>query len=323
MSTLARRLEALSAEHRRALEWFDSRQGTLISWPAPLNDLFLINKAKGIHKPAGWKYALSVRQTLNSPYADKPPLPLAGGSWVYDYYQEGQSPADRDKHATNRGLMACRDDDVPVAVLLQEKAKPRAQYRVLGLARVVDWRAGHFSLQGYSPDGELPTYSANDVSIYPEPLSVPLVAVAEPGLPFNPEDARKRIEAQIVARQGGQTFRDVALKSFAGRCAISEWEVPAVLEAAHIVPYLGVHTNQADNCLLLRADLHTLFDRDLLRIEPATLRVRLSESLRGSPYVAYMDKPITLPEGVHSDTVRMRLHQRAEIYTRSSKIDGC
>lgn len=59
----------LSKAHRAALEWFDERTGQEIGWPEPLDGLFLLNKAKGIHKPSGWQHALSIRQSLDSPYA--------------------------------------------------------------------------------------------------------------------------------------------------------------------------------------------------------------------------------------------------------------
>jgi hypothetical protein len=51
--------------------------------------------------------------------------------------------------------------------------------------------------------------------------------------------------------------------------------VAAVLEAAHIDPYRGEGNNHPGNGLLLRADIHTLFDLNLLGIEPNHLRIEL------------------------------------------------
>ena len=39
-----------------------------------------------------------------------------------------------------------------------------------------------------------------------------------------------------------------------------------VLQAAHILPYTDAETNKIDNGLLLRADLHNLFDLYLISI---------------------------------------------------------
>jgi putative restriction endonuclease len=58
---------------------------------------------------------------------------------------------------------------------------------------------------------------------------------------------------------------------------ISGCLVLQVLEAAHIRPHRGQRDNHPENGLLLRADLHTLFDLDLLGIEPSTLTVHLHQ----------------------------------------------
>jgi hypothetical protein len=98
------------------------------------------------------------------------------------------------------------------------------------------------------------------------------------------DDVRTRIMAGIVLREGQAAFRNALLAAYGRACAISGCTVQAVLEAAHIVPYGGGHTNIVTNGLLLRADLHTLFDLHLLSIEPATRTVRLSHDLRNSEY---------------------------------------
>jgi len=270
----------------------------------------LVNRPKGIHKPEGWVHTLSVRQALKGPYPDKPPAGSIDDGWIYDYFQEGQRPEERDKYAGNRGLMACMADGVPVAVLIQEKPKPGVRYRVWGLAEVVDFDAGYFRLRGYAADGNLTavrTSSEIDFS-YPQPR--PSLANAADQPPVSLDDARRRIETQIVARQGGKAFREEALKRFGGRCAVSGWDVSEVLEAAHIVPYLGEHTNRPDNALLLRSDIHTLFDRGLLAIDAGTLRVRLSSALSLGPYSGFSDKPIAMPTGTSPETLRARLLER-------------
>src|SRR4051812_25310070 len=94
--------EALTPQHRDALEWFHSRAGEEVPWPQPLGGMFLVNKAKGIQKPAQLQYALSVRQSLSGPYGDKLHW-SPDGSWYLNYDYESADP-----HLfTNRGLKAC------------------------------------------------------------------------------------------------------------------------------------------------------------------------------------------------------------------------
>jgi hypothetical protein len=53
-----------------------------------------------------------------------------------------------------------------------------------------------------------------------------------------------------------------------------------VVEAAHISPYRGEEDNHVENGLLLRSDIHTLFDLDLLGINPEDLRVELHPNIK-------------------------------------------
>jgi HNH endonuclease len=83
------------------------------------------------------------------------------------------------------------------------------------------------------------------------------------------------VERQIRERRGQRQFRDALRECYGDRCLVTGCEVLAVLEAAHIKPSRGLDDNQVENGLLLRADVHTLFDLDLLGIEPNSLRVKL------------------------------------------------
>lgn len=98
------------------------------------------------------------------------------------------------------------------------------------------------------------------------------------------EDARQRILTNVVRREGQPAFRLALLDAYGGACAITGCVVEALLEAAHIMPYRGRHTNHVSNGLLLRADLHKLFDLHLFGIEPLFRTVHLSPVLRRSEY---------------------------------------
>jgi predicted restriction endonuclease len=71
--------------------------------------------------------------------------------------------------------------------------------------------------------------------------------------------------------------------------------VEAALEAAHICSYNGPQTDEIHNALLLRSDLHKLFDAHLLTIDASSLKVRLSPSVINSSYAEYDGRPLILP----------------------------
>jgi hypothetical protein len=69
-----------------------------------------------------------------------------------------------------------------------------------------------------------------------------------------------------------------------------------LIEAAHISPYRGERDNHPENGLLLRTDLHTLFDLDLLGIEPDGLTVHLHPRAALAGYDIYQGVRLTCPE---------------------------
>ena len=72
------------------------------------------------------------------------------------------------------------------------------------------------------------------------------------------------------------------------------YDAPPALEAAHIVPYRGPQTNHLSNGLLLRADMHDLFDLGLIAVSES-MTLLLANELEGTQYEQYSDVPIWLP----------------------------
>ncbi|MEG4086356.1 leucine-rich repeat domain-containing protein [Microcoleus sp. POL10_C6] len=110
------------------------------------------------------------------------------------------------------------------------------------------------------------------------------------------QDARRRITASIVQRQGQSEFRRKLLIAYGGRCPITDCDVESAIEAAHIIPYQGTQTNHPTNGLPLRADIHTLFDLHLLSIRPDTNEVVIAPELVGTCYQDLADRKLTLPQ---------------------------
>ena len=75
------------------------------------------------------------------------------------------------------------------------------------------------------------------------------------------------IFSQRVQRQGQPAFRAELLSRYDGKWMVIQETAEAVLEAAHIQPYMGLPSNTMSNGLLLRSDIHTLFDLHLLGID--------------------------------------------------------
>lgn len=83
------------------------------------------------------------------------------------------------------------------------------------------------------------------------------------------EDAPRYGEPVLVRPRLGQgTFSLAVRDADSGACAVTpEHSVPA-LAAAHIVPYRDGGPHRIDNGLLLRSDVHRLFDRGYVTVTP-------------------------------------------------------
>jgi hypothetical protein len=96
-------------------------------------------------------------------------------------------------------------------------------------------------------------------------------------------DMREFDYRAIARRQGQPAFRRELLRAYGERCAVTGSQTVDVLEAAHILPYRGRHTNLVTNGLLLRSDIHTLFDLQRLTVLP-DLTVAVHPELRHDDY---------------------------------------
>jgi putative restriction endonuclease len=103
----------------------------------------------------------------------------------------------------------------------------------------------------------------------------------------------------VAPRIGQGTFRIAVTDAYDRACAVSgEHSLPA-LEAAHIKPFGKDGPNEVRNGLLLRADLHRLFDQGYVTVT-ADARFEVGHRLRqdfdnGHSYYPFHGKPLRLP----------------------------
>ena len=108
-------------------------------------------------------------------------------------------------------------------------------------------------------------------------------------------DERDRLLREVVQRRGQAQFRRALMSAYGGRCAVTGCNAADALEAAHLIGYKGPNTQHVSNGILLRADIHTLFDLGLLSICPETLTVVLGSAMKHSSYAELHGKSLSLP----------------------------
>jgi putative restriction endonuclease len=119
------------------------------------------------------------------------------------------------------------------------------------------------SPQGHRYDGTVGTgkslFDAVSMALRTPSFARVREQLAEP-VEFRTSLARRRL--------GQGAFSLVVADAYERRCAISGERTYPVLEAAHILPVSRGGTHRADNGLLLRSDIHKLFDRGYVTVTP-------------------------------------------------------
>jgi putative restriction endonuclease len=128
--------------------------------------------------------------------------------------------------------------------------------------------------------------------------------------------ARYGAPIEVKPRLGQGLFRLAVRDAYRGACAVTGEHSGPVLEAAHIVPYARGGEHRIDNGLLLRSDLHRLYDRGYVTVTP-DYDFLVGERLRndfnnGRSYYSLSGSKIAIPSAVMHKPSRERLEWHME-----------
>lgn len=233
-----------------------------------LRDLFEITDATlntGVFRPKGttsiWLFVTREKTADRTQYRDR----FEGDT----LYWQGQTSG-----RTDGMIIEHRARGLEILVFFRERKyeHPGAGFRFLGPFAYV------------SHAGAGPASFVLERQSFPARVISADAADSEDFDPLSAEDARNRISRTITQRRGQQAFRNALMAAYEGHCVVTDCSVHDVLEAAHIYPYRGPDTNKLTNGLLLRADLHTLFDCGLIAIDEVTMALIVAPQLRSSEY---------------------------------------
>lgn len=157
-----------------------------------------------------------------------------------------------------------------------------------------DWKRFNLRYEGYS------LLEGEGLRIWNQCLPAAVALGAGTAAESVPTSAARWGEPTLVAPRLGQgAFRVAVTDAYARACAVTgEHSLPA-LEAAHIRPYGHDGPHATSNGLLLRSDLHRLFDRGYLTVTPQH-HLEVSQRLKqhfdnGKSYYPFHGKKISLP----------------------------
>lgn len=150
-----------------------------------------------------------------------------------------------------------------------------------------------------------------------ERLFSPSLLIGASGVAEGPA-SRLFSDPVLAKRRLGQgAFRIAVTDTYERRCAITNEHTLPVLEAAHIRPVSEGGVHSVTNGLLLRSDVHTLFDRGYVTVGP-DYKFRVRTRLRadwnnGRAYYAQQDLLIDLPADTSQWADRAHLEWHADV----------
>lgn len=124
----------------------------------------------------------------------------------------------------------------------------------------------------------------------------------QPIMTLKDEDKNARYGAPIIVmpRLGQGSFRVVVTDAYQRRCAVTQERTLPALEAAHIKPFSDSGPHRVDNGLLLRSDIHKLFDTGYVTVT-GDYRFEVSHRIKeeyenGRDYYAMHGKNLFIPQ---------------------------
>lgn len=201
------------------------------------------------------------------------------GTWTIDYpcqiAKDGKKRTDR----SNEYMMNNLTDGVPVAFMA--KTEDANGYRIFGLAYVEAFNplTRMFTLHGPV------SAEAEGINFYSwitnQDLSEKEMAILRAADELNGEAF---VAVQVMRRRHQNEFRKAVMTAYDSKCAATGIGTPNVLQAAHIDPFARSQSHAVTNGILLRADVHLLYDAHLLTIRPDTGRIVVSDAVKDPSY---------------------------------------
>jgi hypothetical protein len=120
-----------------------------------------------------------------------------------------------------------------------------------------------------------------------------------------------RLERIAKHRPEQAKFRSELFGIYNGACAITGCSIPEALQAAHLETVDGKDINDPCNGILLRADIHELFDAGLLSLSRDGLKIETSGLLKDDYYLGFQGAPVFRPPSFAPSETHIDAHRRA------------
>lgn len=233
---------------------------------------YLVTRARGVYKPKGSEYALSVKIIADSRYGNKDSISyLQDGRWSITY-SPPTSPNDRSAMSDKNALLKCMSDKVPLVVLERLTDKydklQGCTYKILGLGLIESYNSDEdrFVIVGIDDSSLMEISQIPDT----EDASQEVQLYAHLSDEFQLFIEEKRVSYTATSPQRDSAFRRLVLREYDYTCAVCGLKVQlgglSEVTAAHIVPKEQNSTDDPRNGLALCRTHHWAFDNGLFTL---------------------------------------------------------
>ena len=217
--------------------------------------------------------------------------PALPASLAWDAFGDKNGVASFDELLTRIGRYRRNDDALDPVIGCNVLAEPFFLERPAWIPVPQSWAPN--IVQGKSYDTQTTVGRSIWEAIQKARAGTPRVAE-----PSTDDTMPNRFGAEYLARGrlGQGAFRVLVIDAYERRCAVTGEKTLPVLEAAHIKPYSLNGPHRLNNGILLRSDLHKLFDLGYVTVTPQ-LRLEVSPRLKvdwhnGREYYAHHGLPL-------------------------------
>lgn len=188
---------------------------------------YLHNLVRGVYKPIGDDFALSIQTNPNSKWGTE--IDFETGKWkiTYDF-------GSVDKYRTDiNSLIKCYENNVPIGVIYKQR---KGVNQILGLGKIQSVDEAKFIIVPYDLEEK--------VTIVPKLAH----SYAKEQMARNDFSAGGS-ETTVFVREKQNVFRDMLLQEYDKKCAFCDFGIVEYLTAAHIVPFNIMRKEDEQNAM--------------------------------------------------------------------------
>jgi len=251
-----------------------------------LSDLGILKMASGTNFPITQKQGTRLKQLVENTGRSWSKPESTAGLWLYNQLTDKPIARNKDSEVAKVAVQIGRAvTGVYNKVMNFRAIDPRDDRKGMAGAAKIDHQvwANYFDVETNTLNTETLNSDYQRVWGSVAKTSDKRRVTKEPKEAVDDDVAEKRLAA-ITRRRGQPAFRKRLLYLYDHKCAVTGVDVDMVLDAAHIVSHATSGDNSSDNGILLRSDLHDLFDAGLLVIDPDSFRVCIDDSVTAAEY---------------------------------------